>query len=103
MDDGKANALSLAMSEGINAALDQAATDAKVVIIRGRPGVLCGGFDLKLIRGDDVAARDAMRAAGMTFCKVATGLDDAHAPARRAYEKAGFDKSVPSITYYRTL
>ena len=46
---------------------------------------------------------DAMRKAGMTFCKVATGLDDAHIPARRAYEKAGFDKSVPTITYYRTL
>ncbi|MFT5510035.1 MAG: enoyl-CoA hydratase [Hyphomicrobiaceae bacterium] len=67
MDDGKANALSLSMSEGINAALDQAATEAQVVVLRGRPGVLCGGFDLKLIRGDDHVAREAMRSAGMAL------------------------------------
>lgn len=67
MDDGKANALSLAMSEGINAALDRAATQAKVVVLRGRPGILCGGFDLKLIQGDDEIAREAMRSAGMAL------------------------------------
>lgn len=48
-------------------------------------------------------AFDAMRAAGMALCKVATGLDDAHIPARRAYEKAGFDMSLPTLTYYRKL
>lgn len=70
MDDGKANALAPAMSAGLNAGLDQAAADgARAVIIRGRPGVLCGGFDLKIIRGDDDALRDAMRDAGMTLLK----------------------------------
>ncbi len=65
MDDGKANALAPAMSAGLNAGLDQAEADgARAVVIRGRPGVLCGGFDLRIIRGDDEAARTLMRDAG---------------------------------------
>ena len=67
MDDGKANALSLAMSQALNAALDQAAKEAKVVVIRGRTGVLSGGFDLKVIRSGDAAQRAAMTEAGMTL------------------------------------
>ena len=70
MDDGKANALAPAMSAGLNAGLDEAeAKDARVVVIRGRPGVLCGGFDLKIIRGDDEAATAGMRDAGMKLLK----------------------------------
>lgn len=70
MDDGKANALAPAMSAGLNAGLDQATAEgARAVVIRGRPGVLCGGFDLKIIRGDDDALRNAMRNAGMNLLK----------------------------------
>ncbi len=65
MDDGKANALSLPMSQALDAALDRAAREARVVVIRGRPGVLSGGFDLKVIRGGDVAQNAAMEHAGM--------------------------------------
>lgn len=65
MDDGKANALSLAMAQALEAGLDRAARDARVVVIRGRPGMLCGGFDLKVIRGGDADARAAMVEAGM--------------------------------------
>lgn len=65
MDDGKANALSLAMSQALDAGLDRAAKEAKVVVIRGRPGILCGGFDLKVIRGNDPAQAAGMREAGM--------------------------------------
>lgn len=65
MDDGKANALSLVMSQALDAGLDRAAKEARVVVIRGRSGVLCGGFDLKVIRGNDDAQRNAMRDAGM--------------------------------------
>lgn len=67
MDDGKANALSLAMSEAIGAGLDRAEQEAKAIILAGRPGVLCGGFDLKVIRGDDEAAKADMRNAGMVL------------------------------------
>ena len=43
MDDGKANALSPAMSKAIGAGLDIAAVDAKAIVLTGRPGVLCWG------------------------------------------------------------
>ena len=35
--------------------------------------------------------------------KVTTGLDWAHAPARRAYERAGFKRHLDSTTYYLDL
>ena len=44
-----------------------------------------------------------MRDEGMMYSCVKTGLDEAHSPARRAYEKAGFDKSIQSVTYYIKL
>jgi ribosomal protein S18 acetylase RimI-like enzyme len=43
------------------------------------------------------------REAGMEYARVHTGLDEGHAPARRAYEKAGFDLSIPDVTYYQKL
>ena len=46
---------------------------------------------------------EAMRALGVRVVKVQTGGDPGHARARRAYEKAGFDVQLPSVTYYRTL
>lgn len=44
-----------------------------------------------------------MRDAGMNAAVVTTGGDDAHAPARRAYEKAGFWGPVPSVEYHIKL
>lgn len=44
-----------------------------------------------------------MKEAGMKYASVITGLDDGHAPARKAYEKAGFEKGLPSIRYYKEL
>lgn len=40
---------------------------------------------------------------GMIFAEVTTGLDEAHAPARTAYEKVGFKQGIPSVRYYRKL
>lgn len=51
LDDGKANALSPAMQAEINGALDKAEAGDLAVLLRGRDGVWCGGFDLKLITG----------------------------------------------------
>lgn len=48
-------------------------------------------------------AFEELRAQGCTMVQVTTGLDDAHAPARRAYEAVGFDKELPKVTYTRTL
>ncbi len=69
MDDGKANAMAPAMSAALNAGLDRAASEAKAVVIRGRDGVFCGGFDLKIIRGEDEPLKAQMREAGMTLLK----------------------------------
>ena len=44
-----------------------------------------------------------MKDAGMMCATVKTGADASHAPARRAYEKAGFSRSIPSVQYYRSL
>lgn len=42
-------------------------------------------------------ALDEMTAAGLKVATVATGGDPSHAPARRAYAKAGFDVEIPSV------
>ena len=49
------------------------------------------------------AVLDYFREQGMVVAKVFTGLDDAHAPARRAYQRAGFDHSLEHVTYYMEL
>lgn len=49
------------------------------------------------------AVLDYFRANGMKAAKVFTGLDEAHAPARRAYQRAGFNKSLEHVTYYMEL
>jgi len=46
---------------------------------------------------------ERMKEAGMKAVKVETGADEAHAPARRAYEKAEFERSIPSAMYYRAI
>ena len=48
-------------------------------------------------------AFERMRKAGMKVATVGTGADESHAPARRAYEKCGFNKSIPGLHYYKRL
>ena len=64
MDDGKANAMGPDMIAAMNDALDRAESEASAVVIIGRDGVFCGGFDLKVIRSGDAAAQVAMTTAG---------------------------------------
>ena len=47
-------------------------------------------------------ALDFMKESGMVFAEVGTGGDPGHAPARRAYEKAGFTP-LPLMRYYKML
>jgi enoyl-CoA hydratase len=56
MDDGKANVISPAMLEALNAALDEAEVAQSAVVLAGRDGVFSGGFDLNVLRGMDGAA-----------------------------------------------
>ena len=46
---------------------------------------------------------DLFKHEGMKYATVQTGLDEGHAPARRAYEKAGFDIRREDVTYYKKL
>ena len=46
---------------------------------------------------------DLLRKRGAIGVRVTTGLDEGHAPARRAYEKAGFSAHTEAITYYKKL
>ena len=64
MDDGKANAMSAEMIAEINEALDRAEEESRAVLITGRPGLLSGGFDLKVIRSGDAASIQSMINAG---------------------------------------
>ncbi len=49
LDDGKANALSHAMLDEIDAALTKAEAEAKALVIVGRPGKFSAGFDLQVM------------------------------------------------------
>ena len=46
---------------------------------------------------------EKMKENGAEIATVYTGLDDGHAPARKAYEKAGFSKNLKHVTYYQVL
>jgi ribosomal protein S18 acetylase RimI-like enzyme len=48
------------------------------------------------------AALDAMKAAGMKMAVAETGGEDGHAPARRAYEKAGYT-GLPLVRYFKDI
>ena len=60
MDDGKVNALSPDMLVQVNAALDEAA-DAAVVVLTGRPGGFRAGVDLGVLQARDAAAEGMIR------------------------------------------
>lgn len=50
----------------------------------------------------NLAALDEMKAAGAKLAVAETGGDDGHAPARRAYEKAGYT-GLPIVRYFKAL
>ncbi len=56
MDDGKANALSYEMLAAIDGALDRAEKEAKAIVLVGREGKFCAGFDLKTMMSGMEAA-----------------------------------------------
>ncbi|RMQ41645.1 Enoyl-CoA hydratase [Pseudomonas cichorii] len=56
LNNGKVNAISPDVIAAFNAALDQAETDRAVVIVTGQPGILSGGYDLKVMTSSAEAA-----------------------------------------------
>ncbi len=58
LNNGKVNALSPAVIDALNEALDQAEKDKAIVVITGQPGILSGGFDLKVMMSGPQQAID---------------------------------------------
>jgi len=77
------------------------------------PAQSYGHLDNNAVRGDEAGhgwatfmyrhVLDHFRDRGLRFAHVDTGLDDAHIPARRAYEAVGFDRAVPGVDYWQDL
>jgi len=60
--NGKVNAISPDLMASFNRALDQAEQDKAVVIVTGQPGILSGGYDLKVMMTGPQAALDMVEA-----------------------------------------
>jgi len=68
LNNGKVNAISPDVIAAFNAALDQAVEDRAVVIITGQPGILSGGYDLKVMTAGPKEAV-ALVTAGSTLAR----------------------------------
>ena len=53
MDDGKKNAITLAALKELHEAFSEAESNADVIVIAGRPGAFCAGFELTAMTGED--------------------------------------------------
>lgn len=58
INNGKANAISHEVIAGLNASLDKAAEEKKVVILTGKTGFFSAGFDLKVMAKSPESARE---------------------------------------------
>jgi enoyl-CoA hydratase len=68
LSNGKVNAISPDVIAAFNAALDRAEQDRAVVIITGQPGILSGGYDLKVMTSGPENAINLV-AAGSTLAR----------------------------------
>lgn len=70
-DDGKANAFSHQAISLLNEALEAAARDgARALVLEGRPGRFCAGFDLGVMRAGPEAARELVAAGAETLLRL---------------------------------
>ncbi|PTS84128.1 crotonase/enoyl-CoA hydratase family protein [Pseudomonas sp. HMWF032] len=68
LNNGKVNAISPDVITSFNAALDRAEQDRAIVIITGQPGILSGGYDLKVMTSGPQNAINLV-AAGSTLAR----------------------------------
>jgi enoyl-CoA hydratase len=68
MDDGKVNALSIAMLGRLHECLDEAERDGAVVVLTGREGFYSAGFDLKVFQEEPERIVE-MLTLGATLCE----------------------------------
>lgn len=75
LDDGKANAISYAVLDAMEAAVQRAESEAGALLLLGRPGRFSAGFDLSVIRqGADAAQPLIRRGAGLLLRLAESGL-----------------------------
>lgn len=72
VDDGKANALGHRVIDDVDAALDRATSDARAVVIVGRPDRFSAGFDLAVMRGGSDAVAGLVGAGARLFARMYT-------------------------------
>lgn len=70
MDDGKANALGPRMMEELMAAIDAAEADEQPIVLTGREGRFCAGFDLKVMGSGPEPAKGLVRAGAHLFLRL---------------------------------
>ncbi|VXC66022.1 Enoyl-CoA hydratase [Pseudomonas sp. 8Z] len=68
LSNGKVNAISPDVIAAFNAALDRAEQDRAIVVVTGQPGILSGGYDLKVMTSGPQNAIDLV-AAGSTLAR----------------------------------
>jgi enoyl-CoA hydratase len=71
LDDGKKNAITPDAAAAISTALDEAEAKADGLVLAGRPGSFCAGFDLATMTSGDV---DAIRTLGTAGARIALRL-----------------------------
>ncbi len=64
MDDGKKNAITRAAAAQILAALKEAEARADAIVLAGRPGAFCAGFELATMTSGDMQAIEKLGNAG---------------------------------------
>jgi enoyl-CoA hydratase len=68
LSNGKVNAVSPDVVSGLHGALDRSEADRAIVILTGTPGILSGGYDLKVMTASPQSAIDLV-AAGSTLSR----------------------------------
>ncbi|MCY3952436.1 MAG: crotonase/enoyl-CoA hydratase family protein [bacterium] len=71
IDDGKVNALTPALLDGLWGALDPAEGRAGAVVLAGRPGVFCAGLDLNVMRAGGRPGADLLHKGTEIFLRLA--------------------------------
>lgn len=83
----------------VSMTLDAAKQTGEIGLNAVHPDCAGRGIGTELCR----FALQEMRNAGMRVAAVSTGGDESHAPARRAYKKAGFAAVIPTQWMYQVL
>ena len=71
IDDGKVNAMTPDLLDGLSGALDTAEANAGAVVLAGRPRVFCAGLDLNVMRGGGRPAEDLLQRGTEIFLRLA--------------------------------